>query len=82
MVWFFCVIPLRIGSSGLGLIFVRLQDQVTDLEQNAATPQAILNPSVSVVLVAHSMGCVECRLDPACKALDANILAFKWFCCN
>lgn len=33
-----------------------LQDQVTDLERNAATPSAILNPSVSVILVAHSMG--------------------------
>ncbi|RFU31631.1 hypothetical protein B7463_g4720, partial [Scytalidium lignicola] len=33
-----------------------LQDQVTDLERNAATPQAILNPSVGVILIAHSMG--------------------------
>jgi alpha-beta hydrolase superfamily lysophospholipase len=36
--------------------FLRLQDQVTDLERDAATPSAILNPSVSVILVAHSMG--------------------------
>src|SRR5436190_10198109 len=41
---------------GLGNDFVRLQDQVTDLEQNAATPLAILNPSVGVILIAHSMG--------------------------
>jgi hypothetical protein len=33
-----------------------LQDQVTDLERNVATPSAILDPSVSVILVAHSMG--------------------------
>ncbi|CAG8972347.1 hypothetical protein HYALB_00005015 [Hymenoscyphus albidus] len=33
-----------------------LQDQVTDLETSAATPSAIMNPSVGVVLVAHSMG--------------------------
>ncbi|KAH8801369.1 hypothetical protein F5884DRAFT_862069 [Xylogone sp. PMI_703] len=33
-----------------------LQDQVTDIEHNAATPQAILHPSVGVILVAHSMG--------------------------
>ena len=33
-----------------------LQDQVTDLETTANTPSAILNPSVGVVLVAHSMG--------------------------
>jgi hypothetical protein len=37
-------------------LFLRLQDQVTDLERDAATPSAILDPSVSVVLVAHSMG--------------------------
>ena len=35
-----------------------LQDQVTDLERDAATPSAILDPSVSVILVAHSMGYV------------------------
>jgi hypothetical protein len=40
----------------LGTDFARLQDQVTDLEQNAATPLAILNPSVGVILIAHSMG--------------------------
>jgi len=33
-----------------------LQNQVTDLERNAATPSAILDPSVGVILVAHSMG--------------------------
>ncbi|KAK0100146.1 hypothetical protein ONS95_008484 [Cadophora gregata] len=33
-----------------------LQDQVTNLERDAATPSAILDPSVGVVLVAHSMG--------------------------
>ncbi|KAG4412553.1 hypothetical protein IFR04_014304 [Cadophora malorum] len=33
-----------------------LQDQVTDLERDAATPSAILEPSVGVILVAHSMG--------------------------
>jgi hypothetical protein len=33
-----------------------LQDQVTNLERNAATPSAILDPSVSVILVSHSMG--------------------------
>jgi hypothetical protein len=34
----------------------RLQEKVTDLEREAGTQQAILNPSVGVVLVAHSMG--------------------------
>jgi hypothetical protein len=33
-----------------------LQDQITDLETHAATPLAIQNPSVSVILVAHSVG--------------------------
>tara|TARA_R110002060_G_scaffold30351_1_gene40768 strand:- start:479 stop:634 length:156 start_codon:yes stop_codon:yes gene_type:complete len=37
----------------------RLQDQVTDLERDAATPSAILEPSVGVILVAHSMGYVR-----------------------
>lgn len=36
--------------------FFRLQDQVTVLEQDAANPSAILNPSVGVILIAHSMG--------------------------
>ena len=45
---------------GLGTDSVRLQDQVTDLEQNAATPLAIVNPSVGVILIAHSMGYVMC----------------------
>jgi hypothetical protein len=33
-----------------------LQDQVTDLETTAKSKSAILNPSVGVILVAHSMG--------------------------
>ncbi|KAJ5047155.1 uncharacterized protein L3040_002997 [Drepanopeziza brunnea f. sp. 'multigermtubi'] len=33
-----------------------LQDQVTDLEQAAGNANAILEPSVGVVLIAHSMG--------------------------
>ncbi|KAH9208882.1 hypothetical protein DL95DRAFT_372809 [Leptodontidium sp. 2 PMI_412] len=33
-----------------------LQNQVTDLERDAATPSAIFDPSVGVILVAHSMG--------------------------
>ena|SRR5436190_17428174 len=36
--------------------FIRLQDRVTDLERSAATPLAIMNPSVGVILIAHSMG--------------------------
>ncbi|KAH8586761.1 hypothetical protein B0O99DRAFT_643584 [Bisporella sp. PMI_857] len=33
-----------------------LQDKVTDLEHEAGTKSAILNPSVGVILIAHSMG--------------------------
>lgn len=33
-----------------------LQGQITDLETHAATPLAIQNPSVGVILVAHSVG--------------------------
>jgi hypothetical protein len=51
-----------INSVGLELSFVRLQERVTNLEQNAATPQAILNPSVGVILVAHSMGYVKSQI--------------------
>jgi len=34
----------------------RLQERVTDIESNAATPSAILHPSVGVIIIAHSMG--------------------------
>lgn len=36
-----------------------LQGQVTTLEREAGTPTPILNPSVKVVLLAHSAGLVD-----------------------
>lgn len=44
----------------------RLQGQVTDLETEAGTPLPILNPSVRVILLAHSAGLVDLCLVFSC----------------
>jgi hypothetical protein len=56
--WYGCSLTLP-WSILHGADISRLQGQVTDLETEAATPLPILNPSVRVILLAHSAGLVD-----------------------
>lgn len=57
--WYACSISNVPKTPTFNNNSLRLQDQVTDLEQEAGTSTPILKPSVKVILLAHSAGLVN-----------------------